>query len=71
MNNLIILSASAFGSAYLLGKSLELMNNYYLYKKEYSRINIINGLTFAFSGSIFLYNCYLLNITHCKFFELY
>ncbi len=50
----IILSSCLFGSFYIFAKSLELINISYLENKKISNKLIINGLTFIFSGSVFL-----------------
>jgi hypothetical protein len=55
MSNSIILFSSLFGSVYLMVKSLELINLSLLENKKIPReLIIINGLTFATSGYIFI-----------------
>ena len=55
MTNSIILFSSLFGSVYLMAKSLELINSSFLDNKQIPReLIIINGLTFAVSGYIFI-----------------
>ena len=55
MSNSIILLSSLFGSVYLMVKSLELINRSLLENKKIPReLIIINGLTFAASGYIFI-----------------
>lgn len=52
----VVLSSCLFGSVYICSKSLHLMNQAYLENKKIpNKLMIINGLTFIFSGSVFIY----------------
>jgi hypothetical protein len=52
MNN-IILSAGLFGSCYLFGKSLQLINESLLHNKNIpTELHVLNILTFMLSGSV-------------------
>ena len=56
MNN-IILSAGLFGSCYLFGKSLQLINETLLHNKNIPReLHVLNILTFMLSGSVVCVN---------------
>lgn len=56
MHNSIILSAGLFGSVYLCGISLVLINNSLVENKKMpNKLMVINGLTFIISGSIIVY----------------
>jgi hypothetical protein len=60
MNN-IILSTGLFGSCYLFGKSLQLINESLLQNKNVPRtLHILNILTFMLSGSVVVTNYYVL-----------
>jgi hypothetical protein len=53
----IILFFHLFGSVYLFTKSLEQINKLFLENiKIQKKLIVINGLSFVFSGSLFLYN---------------
>lgn len=55
MKDSIILSSCLFGSVYLMGKSLEKINQMILYDKKISRkLIIINGVIFVWSSCIFV-----------------
>ena len=55
MSNSIILFSSLFGSVYLIGKSLDLINRSLLENKKIPReLIIMNGLTFVMSGYVFI-----------------
>ena len=55
MSNNIILFSSLFGSVYLIGKSLDLINRSLLENKKIPReLIIMNGLTFVMSGYVFI-----------------
>ena len=56
MNN-IILSAGLFGSCYLFGKSLQLINESLLYNKKVpNELHVLNILTFMLSGTVVVAN---------------
>ena len=56
MNN-IILSAGLFGSCYLFGKSLQLINESFLQNKKVpNELHVLNILTFMLSGSVVVAN---------------
>ena len=56
MYNSIILTSCVFGSVYIFSKSLENINRSLLENKKIpNNLIIINGLTYIFSGSVFLY----------------
>jgi len=60
MHNSIILSSTLFGSVYLFGVSLVLINRSHLENKKTPKILIIiNGLTFMMSSSVLAYSFYL------------
>ena len=57
MSNSIILFSALFGSVYLMSISLVLINRSFLDNKKIPHeLIIINGLTFAVSSSIFIFN---------------
>jgi hypothetical protein len=56
MNN-IVLSAGLFGSCYLFGKSLQLINESLLHNKNIpNELHVLNILTFMLSGSVAVAN---------------
>jgi len=56
MNN-IILSAGLFGSCYLFGKSLQLINESLLQNKKVpNELHVLNILTFMLLGSVVVAN---------------
>lgn len=61
MYNHIILSVGLFGSFYLFGKSLQLINTTVLKNKKIpTEIHVLNILTFMLSGTIVCANYYVL-----------
>ena len=59
MYDSIIVSSCLFGSVYLFSISLAMINKSLLEnKKVQKKLVVINGLTFAFTGSIIMYNFY-------------
>jgi hypothetical protein len=55
--NSIILSAGLFGSCYLFGKSLQLINESLLQNKKVpNELHVLNILTFMLSGSVVVAN---------------
>jgi hypothetical protein len=53
----IILSAGLFGSCYLFGKSLQLINESFLQNKKVpNELHVLNILTFMLSGSVVVAN---------------
>jgi hypothetical protein len=53
----IILSAGLFGSCYLFGKSLQLINESLLQNKKVpNELHVLNILTFMLSGSVVVAN---------------
>jgi len=60
MYKFIVLSSCLFGSVYLYGKSLKLINNLFLQNKKIPKhLMIINGLTFVIFGSVVVCSFYL------------
>jgi hypothetical protein len=60
MNN-IILFTGLFGSCYLFGKSLQLINESFLHNKNIpTELHVLNILTFMLSGSVVAANYYVL-----------
>jgi hypothetical protein len=56
MQKAIILSSCLFGSAYLMSKSLKIINRSFLVKKIIPKeLIIVNGLLFTVSSSIFIF----------------
>ena len=67
MSNSIILSSCLFGSAYLMCKSLELINKQFIDgKKTPRKLIILNSLTFIVSSSIFIGSFTLVSLYHFK-----
>ncbi len=65
MYNSIILSSCLFGSVYLFALSLGVINKSLLENKKIPyQLVVINGLVFVISGSIFVYNFRLVNLSN-------
>ena len=61
MYNHIILSAGLFGSCYLFGKSLQLVNTTVLENKKIpNELHVLNIFTFMLSGTLVCANYYVL-----------
>lgn len=62
MENTIVLSACLFGSVYIFGTSLRLINESCLEERAVTdKVNMMNGITGIMSGLVFMYCCYKAN----------